>query len=136
METIEKRLEDELVKLILQGVVYFAAGGALGFDTLAAMTVLRLRDRYPQIRLILVLPCAGQTRGWKDADVRKYEWIKSRANKVTVLSVAYYRGCMHARNRYLIDHSAYCVCYLRKAEGGTAYTVACAEKQGLKVIRI
>ena len=54
---ISKRLEDTLVKLIEQGYRYFGAGGALGFDTLAAQVVLRLRERYPQIRLILVLPC-------------------------------------------------------------------------------
>lgn len=53
---ISKRLEDTLVKLIEQGYRYFGAGGALGFDTLAAQVVLRLRERYPQIRLILVLP--------------------------------------------------------------------------------
>ena len=44
---ISKRLEDTLVALIEQGYCYFGAGGALGFDTLAAQTVLRLRERYP-----------------------------------------------------------------------------------------
>ena len=61
---ISKRLEDALATLIEQGYRYFGAGGALGFDTLAAQAVLRLRERYPQIRLILVLPCLNQTRGW------------------------------------------------------------------------
>lgn len=61
---ISKRLEDTLVKLIEQGYRYFGAGGALGFDTLAAQVDLRLRERYPQIRLILVFralikPAAG-----------------------------------------------------------------------------
>ena len=60
---ISKRLEDTLLTLIEQGYCYFGAGGALGFDTLAAQAVLRLRERYPQIRLILVLPCLDQTRG-------------------------------------------------------------------------
>ncbi|MEE1491995.1 MAG: SLOG family protein, partial [Massilioclostridium sp.] len=44
---IQKRLEQELLQLIHQGVRYFGAGGALGFDTLAALTVLRLRETYP-----------------------------------------------------------------------------------------
>ncbi len=47
---ISKRLEDTLATLIEQGYRYFGAGGALGFDTLAAQAVLRLRERYPQIR--------------------------------------------------------------------------------------
>ena len=41
---ISKRLEDTLVALIEQGYCYFGAGGALGFDTLAAQAVLRLRE--------------------------------------------------------------------------------------------
>lgn len=39
---ISKHLEDTLVTLIEQGYRYFGAGGALGFDTLAAQAVLRL----------------------------------------------------------------------------------------------
>lgn len=66
---ISKRLEDTLVALIEQGYCYFGAGGALGFDTLAAQVVLRLWERYPQIRLILVLPCLNQTRGWPQAQI-------------------------------------------------------------------
>ena len=47
---ISKHLEDTLATLIEQGYRYFGAGGALGFDTLAAQVVLRLRERYPRIR--------------------------------------------------------------------------------------
>ena len=89
---ISKRLEDTLVKLIEQGYRYFGAGGALGFDTLAAQVVLRLRERYPQIRLILVLPCLNQTRGWPQADIDAYEEIKRCADKVTYTSEHYFRG--------------------------------------------
>ena len=36
-------ITDEAIKLIDQGVMYFIAGGALGFDTLAAQAVLDLK---------------------------------------------------------------------------------------------
>lgn len=91
---ISKRLEDTLVTLIEQGYCYFGAGGALGFDTLAAQTVLRLRERYPQIRLILVLPCLNQTRGWPQENIDTYEEIKRCADKVTYTAEHYFRGCM------------------------------------------
>lgn len=93
---ISKHLEDTLVTLIEQGYRYFGAGGALGFDTLAAQSVLRLRERYPQIRLILVLPCLNQTRSWQQADVDIYEELKRRADKVTYTSESYFRGCMQS----------------------------------------
>ena len=76
--------------------------GALGFDTLAALAVLELKQQYPQIKLILVLPCRNQTREWKEADIQKYEWIKSKADKVVYTSEHYYNGCMQKRNRHLI----------------------------------
>lgn len=133
---ISKRLEDTLLTLIEQGYCYFGAGGALGFDTLAAQTVLRLRERYPQIRLILVLPCLNQTRGWQQADVDIYEELKRRADKVTYTSESYFRGCMQKRNRHLVDNSSGCICYLTKPTGGTAYTVNYASEHGLTIINI
>ena len=133
---ISKRLEDTLVTLIEQGYCYFGAGGALGFDTLAAQTILSLRGRYPQIRLILVLPCLNQTRGWPQADIDTYEEIKRCADKVTYTSEHYFQGCMQKRNRHLVDNSSVCICYLTKPTGGTAYTVDYARRMGLRIINI
>ena len=65
--------------LIADGIQSFETGGARGFDTLAAETVLRLRREFPQIRLILVLPCRNQTRGWKPDDARRYEAVLKEA---------------------------------------------------------
>jgi uncharacterized phage-like protein YoqJ len=83
---IAERLKTELIKLIDQGYLYFGAGGALGFDTIAALTVLVLQQSYPQIKLILVLPCKTQTRGWDKDDIEMYEDIKKRCDKVVYTS--------------------------------------------------
>ncbi len=133
---IAERLENALIALIEQDYCHFGVGGALGFDTLAAQTVLRLRERYPQIRLILVLPCRSQTGGWSQADIDIYEEIKRRADKVTYTSENYFRGCMQKRNRHLVDNSSICICYLTKPTGGTAYTVNYARRSGLRIINI
>ena len=79
---IEKKLEETLYQLIQEGYRFFGAGGALGFDTIAALTVLELKNKYNDIKLILVLPCKNQTRGWSDKDVSIYEKIMSQADKV------------------------------------------------------
>ena len=127
----------ELIESLIQkGYLYFGAGGALGFDTIAAFTVLKLKERYPDIRLILVLPCLAQTRGWSIEDVEIYEDIKSKADKVVYTSQEYTRGCMHKRNRHLVDNSSACICYLTKDSGGTAYTVDYARSKGLLVKNI
>lgn len=133
---IEKELEAQIKKLIKRGIIYYEAGGALGFDTLAAQTVLRLREKYPEIKLILVLPCRNQTRGWKEEDILEYERIKAGADKYRILSEYYYDGCMHERNRRLVDSAACCICYLRRNTGGTAYTVNYAKENGVEIIAL
>ena len=125
-----------MVALIEQGYRYFGAGGALGFDTLAAQVVRCLRERYPQNRLIPMLPCLNQTRSWQQADVDIYEELKRRADKVTYTSESYFRGCMQKRNRHLVDNSSVCICYLTKSAGGMAYTVDYAHRMGLRIINV
>ena len=133
---IKKKTRHVLIEAIEQGYRYFGAGGALGFDTLAAQTVLELRSEYPDIKLILVLPCENQTRGWVQSDIDNFERIKAAADKVVYTSKDYYSGCMHKRNRHLVDNSSLCICYLTEPSGGTAYTVSYAQSQGLKIINV
>ena len=135
-ETIRNLLETAIEKAIQDGYRFFRTGGALGFDTLAAQTVLTLKQQYPHIRLILVLPCINQANGWKQADIDEYERIKSLADKVVYTSTEYTYGCMHKRNRHLVDNSSLCICYLTKLSGGTAYTVRYAESKGVYVRNI
>lgn len=125
-----------MVDLIHEGYLYFGAGGALGFDTMAAQTILKLQSTYPDIRLILVLPCVSQTRGWSTSDTEEYERIKGLANKVVYVSQEYSRGCMFKRNRHLVDNSSVCVCYLSENSGGTAYTANYAKTKDVTVINI
>ena len=86
---LERRLNEELEALAARGVIYFGAGGALGFDTLAAEAVIRLQRTRPQVKLILVLPSPDQTRGWSSGNVRRYEAIRARANKMMYVASTY-----------------------------------------------
>ncbi len=132
--TVKAKTKQEIIALIENGVAFFGTGGARGFDTLAAEIILELKEIYPHIKLILIIPCANQTKGWAKDDTAKYNHIKSRADKIRILSQSYYSGCMHTRNRHMVDHSAYCICYCRKTSGGTAYTVDYAIKSNIQVI--
>ena len=135
-DVVALRLKIEITKLIENGYRYFGAGGALGFDTLAAQTVLELKTEHPDVKLILVLPCLSQTRGWSARDIEIYEEIKSKADKVVYTSQEYTRGCMHKRNRHLVDNSSVCICYLTESTGGTAYTINYAKEKGLMTINV
>ncbi|MCL2486695.1 MAG: DUF1273 domain-containing protein [Oscillospiraceae bacterium] len=141
---IGRWLDREILGLIGQGVVYFWAGGALGFDTMAARTVLRIRDRayyydtfgpnVPNARLGLALPCQNMDERWPAADRRVLAECIEMADRVVYTSREYYPGCMHLRNRFLADNSGVCLYYSARGVGGTAYTVRYAKKQGLRMI--
>ncbi len=133
---IKRKLKKTVEELIRNGCLYFGAGGALGFDTLAAQTVLDLRMKNPQIKLILVLPCKSQADLWSQKDKEIYEDIKIQADKIIYTSEDYTKGCMHKRNRHLVDHSSVCVCYLSKQTGGTAYTVDYAIQKEVLVVNL
>lgn len=135
-EDIAAKLSETIILLIQKGVQIYRAGGALGFDTLAAQTVLKLKETHPNIKLILMLPCRTQTRGWPVEDVREYERIRGMADEVIYTGQEYTKGCMFRRNRCLVDDSSICVCYLTKNKGGTAYTVNYARKQGLEIMNL
>lgn len=129
-------LESVLVELIERGASVFRAGGAIGFDTLAALKVLELKERYPHIRLELVLPCRNQTQYWEEAAVRTYRYILERADSVRFLFDTYFDGCMLERDRKLVEGSDVCVAFCKRSRGGTAYTFAHALRAGLEVINL
>ena len=111
----------------------FYAGGCVGFDTLAAQETLEYRAAHPDVRLVIVVPYRNQSAGWTDDDRREYERIKASATEVVCLAEHYFRGCTHQRNRYMVQRSSVCVCYLTKEKGGTASTVKYALRNGLFV---
>ncbi len=135
-QSIRESLRKTITALIDQGYKYFGAGGALGFDTIAAETVLELKAQYPHIKLIMVLPCRNQHARWHPRDVQRYEKILSKSDKIVYVSQTYTSACMMMRNRRLVDASSTCVCYLSESVGGTAYTITYAKENGLNVINL
>ena len=130
-ERLMQIIEDMVKK---KDVLFFCTGGAMGFDTVAAECVLEAKKIHTDIKLILVLPHINQDKYYPAEYVRRYAEIKNSADRIIYTSHEYYRGCMHERNRYMVDHSDYCVCYLTEHRGGTAYTVRYAEEKRMEVI--
>ena len=135
--TVKNIVRDEVVSLIENNnVSFFGVGGAVGFDMLCSLVIIDLKLIYPDIKLIMVLPCLEQDMFWSDEDKRLYAKIKSKADKIGYVSKEYTKDCMFCRNRLLVDESKYCICYLNKAYGGTFYTVNYAKEKGLIITNI
>ena len=143
--SVPHELGSQLAQRIRDGIQYlhdnmsittYYAGGALGFDSLAAEAVIEQKKTQPDIRLVIVIPCRNQAERWSAADKARYDKIIHSADEVICLSEHYYRGCMHQRNRYMVDHSCACICYLTEPTGGTAYTVQYARERGLRIFNL
>ena len=131
---MECALNREILRQIQQGATCFRTGGAVGFDTMAALAVLQLRRSHPNIRLELILPCPSQPDRWCAEDVRVYNRILRDADSHRYVSPVYYDGVMQQRNRALVDGSTTCIAYLRTSTGGSGYTAAYALRSGLEFI--
>ncbi len=131
---LNKILKREILRLIDRGADCFRAGGALGFDTLASLSVLSVKRRHPHIRLELILPCPTQADLWSREDREIYKKILSRADSVSYVSPFYYNGVLLRRNDRLVENADVCVAYLTSSHGGTAYTYVQALRNSLEVI--
>ena len=130
-------LDEAIEKLYLQaGVDTWLCGGAVGFDLLAGERVLALREKHPALRLHMILPCREQDKRYSPEDKVRYAALLAAADAVECLSPHYYRGCMLARDRVMVDRANSCVCYQTRSTGGTAYTVGLAVKKGLPLYNI
>ncbi len=135
-EKIPMLLKQLLRIMIENGSRRFLAGGALGFDTVAALCVLELKKDFPHISLELILPCKNQTKMWSEENRAMYNYILSRADRVQFLHDTYTSTCMHDRNRCLVDKCDICVAYLEHKGGGTAFTVSYALKNEKELINL
>ena len=133
-KALQKELEKSICSLIEAGFITFQSGGALGFDTLAAQTVLNLKKLFPHIRLSLVLPCRDQDRFWSKPQQETLRDLIENADETVYTSNRYHKGCMYRRNRFLVDSASCVLAYLEKAQGGTKYTVDYAKKSGVDIL--
>lgn len=134
--SVSALLRGRVASLARQGVVNFYAGGALGFDLAASVTVLNLKAEIPTLTLNLALPCPDYEKKWKNSDKELFARVVSRADSVVYVSPSYTNFCMQLRNRYMVDRSSVCVAYMTEESGGTVNTVAYARKKGIRVINL
>ena len=97
-----RALESEILQAIADSYTTFLYGGALGVDTWAAETVLRLRRNLP-LTLIAILPFPGY-----NADVTEdsYRQIIAESDRILYVEATRRMSALAARNRYMVNHSS------------------------------
>lgn len=131
-----RRLCTAVADMIEKGCRIFYTGMAMGFDIIAAEHIALVKKLNREIKLIAVVPFRGQESGWSYEWRERYKALLKECDEVIVLEESFTKWAYHSRNRYMVDHSRYCITYFDGKKSGTAYTVQYAERKGLYVLNI
>lgn len=136
---IRRRLEQAVERSVSEGKTVFLNGCMAGFDVMAGETVLRLREKHPEIVCFTIAPfrqgffSSGLwTEDWKARALSLY-----RGSDIAFsLSDCWHRGVYYARDRYLVDSSSAVICYYAGTGGGTKYTLDYAAQKRIPIYNI
>lgn len=134
----KKKTKNELLMAISKGYLYFISGMALGFDMMFAEVVLELKQQYPNIKLICVVPCKDQFKLWNKNQQIRYHKILSQADYTRCLYNTYNenKNCMIERNNYMLKNSSLIIALFNGRAGGTKKTLDTAKAQGKDIVII
>ena len=134
-ETLRGKIRDQVLQLLEQGVTEFLVGGAVGFDMLAAETLIELREKDgKELRLVSVLPYPQWREKWTEKEKEREDRILEKSDEILFSADAYKREAYLHRDRRMVDGSEVCIACCSRKTGGTAYTVRYALRQGVRVI--
>ena len=89
-KNVIRLIDSVIAAAVSRGYRNFVAGGAVGFDTVAACRVIVAGRRIPGISLHLELPCLNQTEKWREfSDIALYKTVLSQANSVRYVTDFY-----------------------------------------------
>lgn len=115
----------------------FINGLALGVDQWSAKVVLRLKKKYPHIKLISAVPCKNHSSKWKEESKKEWQHIIENSDEVVYVSEDDYTPyCMQKRNEWMVDNSDIVVSVWDGSKGGTANCVNYATKKKKRVVNL
>lgn len=132
--SLKRRIADAVACAYQEGFRHFLCGMAQGCDLYFCESVLRLREVHPEVTLEAAIPCPTQADGWPRDQRERYARLVAACDYETVVSARYTPGCMHRRDRYMVDHASLLIAAFDGTPGGTQYTVAYAMGRGVPVV--
>lgn len=123
-----EEVRDEIIKLIESGITDFLSGGMGTFDWMCARIVYELKQTYPHISNYLVIPYLS----FNVLEKKYFDLIIYPEG----FEKFHFKAAIPARNKYLVDNSAYALCYVTHGWGGAAKTLEKAVKKGLTIINL
>lgn len=112
LHKLHTQIEKAIVKALDSSYRKFFTGMVDGFDLVAAETLLKIKEEYPQykdiyITAVIPYPEYSCSENWQ----KLFDIVKSCANQIIYISPKYTNDCFQMRNQYIIDNSSYMICF-------------------------
>ena len=130
---VRKWLEEKISEAAADGYRTFISGMAYGTDIWAGTIVVRLKDRFPNLKLIAAVPFPDFSVSWNDEWKRRYEILISRADQVRFICPEYRNDAYMLRNQWMVNHSGRLIAVYSGRSGGTENTIRYARQAGLTI---
>ncbi len=112
----------------------FICGSALGADADCAETIIRLRKKYPYIKLQIAEAYEKYGENYAPKNKARYLAIMAHADSVYNACKQFTPWCTARRNQYMVDNADMLIAIWNGEEkGGTFNTVKYALKKGLPI---
>lgn len=131
-DDVRKKVNHAILDLIdNHGVTVFYSGNKGLFDDICSGEVRDIKKIYKEIKLCWIAPYFTQSIN------NNREFNQEFFDEIIVLDLnVHYKQAITERNRYMVRHSDYMICYVNHDYGGAYDTMKYAEKMGVKIIRI
>ncbi len=131
----KQNLHEKIVNSINEGYKTFYSGMAMGVDIIAFEMLIKLKNTYPDLVLIGVMPSKNQCYYWSNDWISRHANIRKHCDSLMVMGAENnYNSGYFARNRYLVDNSNLVIAvYNGDEKSGTGYTVNYAIKKGKSI---
>ena len=136
MERMITGLNNAMETLILQGVTNFISAGSFGFDLVAASLVIAKKELGRDMKLIFALPNRKQEKARTEEQSWLYRNLLNDADEIRYVSSNYSMEGLKAQDCYMVDQSAYCICYMSQFWGDTFDTVEYARNTGVRIVNV
>ena len=124
-EAVSAWLNVTIEGLIREGADCFYLGGYGQFDALVAAAVRKQKERYLEIRSVLVLPYLDRSFSASDYDETVYPPLESVPKRYAI----------SRRNEYMIDRSDVVIAFVTHNFGGAYKTLCYAQRKQKRIIR-
>lgn len=137
---IQNTMLMQILALCENGVTDFYSDCEVGPSMWGAELVLRIMERYPQVRLFCILPFEEQAKKWTPALRDRYYTILEKSTSNHLISTRCTNDCRTRCNRFLVDHAGFVIAVYENREVAqlepAAHFISYARKKGRGIITI